>query len=175
MLILASIEKPIRHHPHAPVTKLNTANLNGTKILIAPNKDFCGSRNEETLVLILVLNRLSSELQRNSIRATYGNFSSFREKINFKWKIIFLTGKPTTANDRDKISEESSLYGDILVTNVEDRYYSPVTLKMLIGFEFISDWFRNCGGIRYLVKTDDDVYLLLPKLEQIINAVITFY
>ena len=130
--------------------------------------------NGETLAVILVLNRLSGEIHRTSIRSTYGNFSSFKEKVNFKWKILFLTGKPGSDKDREKIFEESRIYGDILVTNVEDQYYSPTTLKLLIGFEFISNWFRNCKDIRFLVKTDDDVYLRLPKLERIINGVAIF-
>ena len=135
-------------------------------MLIAPNTKFCRRINGETFALILVLNRLSGYVHRTSIRSTYGDFSSFEEKSDFKWKIIFLTGKPGSYQDRDKIFEESRLYGDILVTNVEDQYYSPTSLKLLIGFEFFANLFKKCGAISYLVKTDDDIYLRLPKLEQ---------
>ena len=53
----------------------------------------------------------------------------------------------------------------MLVTNLVDNYITVPTLKLLIAFEYIS---QECLNVKYLVKTDDDIYLHIPKLERAI-------
>ena len=166
----ASLQKltKLQHHPKAPISELSK--IDNNKILIPPHSEICRNENKEKgkkCSIILVLNRFFGFVQRASIRSTYANSSSFKENVKFKWKVLFLTGKPTNDQERESILEESRLFGDILVTNIPEEYFSPTVLKLLIGFEFIA---KNCPDLDYLVKTDDDVYLHLPNLEKAIEG-----
>ena len=52
-----------------------------------------------------------------------------------------------------------------LVVNINEGY-SNLTLKMMVAFKFV---FCFCPNAAYLVKSDDDNYLLMEKLENAIT------
>ena len=154
-----------KYHPKAPVSELSKI---ANKIFLKPDFSFCKAQGSgQNVSLVLVLNRLSSILNRASIRSTFGNVSSFGEKLNFNWKTIFLTGKPSTKESETLLLEESRMFRDILAVNLPDEYNNIPILKQLICFQFLT---QNCPNINYLVKVDDDVYIRLPKLERAIEG-----
>ena len=154
-----------KYHPRAPIYELS--GLPEPKILIEPDIKICQIANIKNVVLVIILNRLSSVMHRYSIRSTYINTTSFVKNVNFNWTFIFLTGRAVKEEEFKLILEESRNYSDILMTNIEERYLTPTTLKMFIAYEFL---FKKCSNIRYVVKTDDDVYLQLPQLETAIEG-----
>ena len=52
------------------------------------------------------------------------------------------------------------MHHDILHLNIADSYDS-LTLKELSGNAWI---LKNCPNVSYLISTDDDIYVNLPKL-----------
>ena len=154
-----------KYHPKAPISELSKIANN---IFLQPDFSFCKAQGSgQNVSLVLVLNRLSSILNRASIRSTFGNVSSFGEKLNFNWKTIFLTGKPSTKESETLLLEESRMFRDILAVNIPDEYNNIPILKQLICFRFLT---QNCPSVNYLVKVDDDVYIRLPKLERAIEG-----
>ena len=156
-----SVYKPSRHHPNVPFTELS---LLQQKIIMAPN---CNLSNAENTVILIVLNRMSKFLQRQFIRTTYGNLSSFQNQVKWNWKIIFIIGKPVTRDEELFIQDEFTIFGDLLVTNVAEYYKTVPTKKLLIAFDYLD---KKCPKVKYLVKTDDDVYIHIPKLENAIEG-----
>lgn len=62
---------------------------------------------------------------------------------------------------KDKIDEESKLYGDIIQENFIDNYQNS-TIKIGMMLKWISN---NCiHNVKYIMKLDDDVYVNVHKL-----------
>ena len=73
-------------------------------------------------------------------------------------------GRPDTKELERNIYRENSQFQDIIVLNASEGYYYT-TAKMMIAIMVIS---KFCPDTKYVIKTDDDVYLRLAKLEQVV-------
>ena len=94
---------------------------------------------------------------RNFIRTTWGNPSVFK---HLRHKVIFVTGKPQVKSEWGIIRNETRYYGDMLVGDFLDTYQN-LSLKALVSLKWVSD---NCKHVRYVLKTDDDVFVDIFKL-----------
>ncbi|XP_075258643.1 beta-1,3-galactosyltransferase 5-like [Convolutriloba macropyga] len=150
-------------HPHAPIYSMEKEGKN----LILPlsyNATFCKT-SKENLRLIFVLSRTSSFKNRQTIRSTYAQFDSYNQSsILDNWTLFFIVGKPTNQKSYSRIENESRQFGDVIVANVIEDYYNA-TYKVLIGLKVASCFCPNAG---YVIKADDDVYIRLRKLDQVI-------
>ncbi|CAB3237369.1 unnamed protein product [Arctia plantaginis] len=81
-----------------------------------------------------------------------------------EYKVVFLLGLPSNNNDttiQNKILEESEKYGDIIQEGFIDSY-NNLTLKSIMMLKWITN---NCNdSVRYILKTDDDMYINVPNL-----------
>ena len=65
-----------------------------------------------------------------------------------------------------QVSNESHEYGDIVQEDFIDTY-ANLTVKTLM----LLKWFtENCADTQYVMKTDDDMYINLVKLLQLVMA-----
>ncbi|CAG9794268.1 unnamed protein product [Diatraea saccharalis] len=84
------------------------------------------------------------------------------------FKLVFLLGLPSQ-NDSDvqnKIDEEVEKYGDIIQEGFIDSY-NNLTLKSIMMLKWITN---KCNdSVRYILKTDDDMYINVPNLILILN------
>ena len=141
--------------------------------LILPNSattSIC-DRHTENLHVLVILTQPHLFKIRNAIRDTYANFpftdaNERMEKGN--WTRMFLTGKPKNSHQYDLLEEENNQFGDVVIANSPDGYYSFPTLKMLIALKFAACY---CPNASYFVKTDDDTYLNIGYLYQHIRQV----
>lgn len=82
------------------------------------------------------------------------------------YKVVFLLGLPSQDNDteiQDKIEEEVEKYGDIIQEGFIDSY-NNLTLKSIMMLKWVTN---NCKeSVRYILKTDDDMYVNVPNLIQ---------
>ncbi|KAJ0170127.1 hypothetical protein K1T71_014055 [Dendrolimus kikuchii] len=80
------------------------------------------------------------------------------------FKLVFLLGLPGGENFTDiqgKIKEEADKYGDVLQEGFIDSY-NNLTLKSIMMLKWITN---NCSkNVRYILKTDDDMYINVPSL-----------
>ena len=114
--------------------------------------------------------------RRESIRKTWGNCqdesikSELQElaqsQINGRRSsneyngcgIVFFMGKTYEKKWDKKVIAESERYGDIIIGDIRESYWN-ITFKLLMGLK----WAANQKP-QYLLKTDDDVYVHIPKL-----------
>ena len=112
-------------------------------------------------ILILVTSHIKLHKRRESIRASWGNQTRFvnysRKYNNASYKVYFITG--FLENDFHEAQIESTIYHDLLITNrTED--YRDLSRRFMLGFL----WALEHCTFNYVMKTDDDVFVNVPKL-----------
>ena len=87
-----------------------------------------------------------------------------RQVIRQSWArdrpVRFLLGQPTNASYQSQIDQEAAEFGDIVQGNFIDSYRN-LTYKSIMGLMY----FDGMCNANYLLKTDDDVYIQMDKLE----------
>ncbi|KAI5631781.1 galactosyltransferase domain-containing protein [Phthorimaea operculella] len=124
-----------------------------------PHPERCPSLGAGIQLLILVTTAPSHGAARDAIRLTWGSFA-LRKDI----AIVFVIGQPPDAF-RDKLEAEDEMYGDIVMGNFVDSY-SNLTLKTISMLEWTDTY---CPRARSVLKTDDDMFINVPKLLQFRN------
>lgn len=130
--------------------------------LLIPNEDACGGPGAPPFLLILVSTAPENLNQRNAIRASWGGQ---REARGLRVQTLFLLGEPagrhpTWGSHENDLERESVARGDILQAAFQDSYRN-LTLKTLSGLSWAD---KHCPRARYILKTDDDVFVNVPEL-----------
>ncbi|XP_054425179.1 beta-1,3-galactosyltransferase 4 [Pteronotus mesoamericanus] len=130
--------------------------------LLIPNKDACRGPGSPPFLLILVCTAPENLNQRNAIRASWGGQ---REARGLRVQTLFLLGEPSRGHPswgshENHLEQESSAQGDILQAAFQDSYRN-LTLKTLSGLNWAN---KHCPMARYVLKTDDDVFVNVPEL-----------
>ena len=74
--------------------------------------------------------------------------------------LLFLIGAVNSTNIQDKLDLENKVHRDVVQGNFQDAYRN-LTYKHVMGLK----WFLySCPEARYLLKTDDDVFVNTPRL-----------
>lgn len=94
---------------------------------------------------------------RLAIRQTWGNYANRRDI-----SIAYLLGQSGNSTIEDKLDNENDLYGDLIRGNFMDSY-NNLTLKTISMLEWLD---RNCNNPlpKFILKTDDDMFINVPKL-----------
>lgn len=104
-------------------------------------------------VLILIHSAPLNWHKRNVIRYTWGQQDS-------RARIFFLLGAVNTTQLQHRLRQENDMFQDIIQGNFIDAYRN-MTYKHIMALK----WFTyNCPKLKYLVKTDDDVFVNTPAL-----------
>ena len=99
---------------------------------------------------------------RSAIRQTWANISELPRNV----KVVFIIGQSDSATRQFKIQEESNKYGDIVQESFVDTYQN-LTIKSLM----LLKWFeQNCHQTQYVMKSDDDMYINLQKLNDLVKT-----
>ncbi|KAL4838019.1 hypothetical protein H8958_018306 [Nasalis larvatus] len=130
--------------------------------LLIPNQEACGGPGAPPFLLILVCTAPENLNQRNAIRASWGGL---REARGLRVQTLFLLGEPNAqhpvwGSQGNDLASESAAQGDILQAAFQDSYRN-LTLKTLSGLNWAE---KHCPMARYVLKTDDDVYVNVPEL-----------
>ncbi|KAJ8319510.1 hypothetical protein KUTeg_004601 [Tegillarca granosa] len=122
-------------------------------------------------LIILIPSIPNNKEVRNAIRTTWGSIAKGgvwpRKSLNVKIKLAFLLGmsEPENLTLTKLINQESTTYGDLTEGNFTDSYYN-LTLKVLLGLKWVTLF---CNNANFLVKADEDTFVNLPKLIEILN------
>ena len=112
-------------------------------------------------LLVIVCSALQNFEARYSIRNSWG-----QGQQSHNIKVVFLVGQRNNETLQEKLNSESEQYGDIIQESFIDSY-ANLTVKSLM----LLKWFRhNCNDTQYVLKSDDDMYINLPKLYEIVQA-----
>jgi hypothetical protein len=72
----------------------------------------------------------------------------------------FLVGGVSDEKVRSALYSESELHGDIIQSHVFDSY-DNLTLKTVSALEWIDTY---CYQVKFILKTDDDMFINVPRL-----------
>ncbi|XP_075247098.1 beta-1,3-galactosyltransferase 4-like [Convolutriloba macropyga] len=150
-------------HRDAPLWKLPSQTISpiSSKMSVCQN-------NYASFNILLVLSYPGNYLVRKFVRSTYGNLSDAVNRhptLRGNWKVFFLIGRPEDDDTIQSVIVENKVHNDVLVVNLTENY-ETLTLKMIMAYNFIT---CNCPNINYLVKTDDDYYIRIPKLDSLVD------
>ncbi|XP_028396342.1 beta-1,3-galactosyltransferase 1-like [Dendronephthya gigantea] len=118
---------------------------------------------DNLFILVLINSAAGSEShfqKRMAIRKTWGKPIIGHKK----WKIAFFLGKTNKRLTDEKRLMEAKQYGDIIIGDFPDTYRN-ITQKLMMAFKWTSKI-----NYKYLLKTDDDVYVNIPLLITWING-----
>ena len=137
-----------------------TKDSNTPNIKLVNSKDV-GAMNVQ--VIILVTSHIGHRNRRDSMRTNWGDSSKFakhlKQNYNEKatYKIYFMTGY--LQSEIEKAKNESTLHKDMLITNRTEDYWD-FSRRVMFGFLWSLE---NCK-YEYLFKADDDVFVNIPNL-----------
>ncbi|XP_011556053.3 beta-1,3-galactosyltransferase 5 [Plutella xylostella] len=128
-----------------------------------PHAECCPARGAALRLLVLVTSAPGHAAAREAVRLSWGH-AALRRDIGF----AFVLGSLHTRDEAkaDAIRAEDELYGDIIIGNSRDSY-SNLTLKTLSMLEWVHTY---CPKVPRLLKTDDDMFINIPRLLKFIDA-----
>lgn len=129
---------------------------------------------KDTFVVILVHSHHFNTMQRSAIRNTWGSTAALGG--NGSWpnvamsraqslRLVFVLGTHANPALNDIARREASRFDDVVQGNFQDSYRN-MTLKSLLGLKFVSE---HCSTAKYLLKSDDDMFINLPYLLKILT------
>ncbi|XP_068140863.1 uncharacterized protein [Drosophila tropicalis] len=115
----------------------------------------CPQEGEFTKLLVLITSAQSHAEARMSIRQTWGHYGTRRDI-----GMAFVLGRGTNDTINKALTQENYMYGDLIRGSFIDSY-NNLTLKTLSSLEWAD---RHCSRAKYILKTDDDMFINVPKL-----------
>ena len=113
-------------------------------------------------LIILVQSRISHFSQRMIIRNTWGRSPSSDKK---KWKTFFLVARSKYEQDSMLLNREFDEFEDIIIGDTYEDFYT-LSLKLYMGFQ----WSIMHCKYKYILKTDDDVFVNIRQLFTFLHA-----
>ena len=87
----------------------------------------------------------------------YTNAMNISNVKDLKWILVFVLGKAGGQEDERNI-EEAKKHNDMIIGEISDNYLNNI-LKFYMG-----QLWASMLGAKYTLKTDDDVYIRIPKI-----------
>ena len=112
-------------------------------------------------LVIIVIGAANNFVRRRAIRLTWANQNRLQTMSNV---ILFMVAVRDTEIQK-KLETESERYHDILQPNFLDSY-DTLPLKSISILKWIMQY---CKSSRFVLKTDDDVYVNIPILLQLLQ------
>ena len=132
---------------------------------IIQNQDVCNTSLAEKSQIDLIVFIFSVHdhfKERDVIRQTWlsvsnGNTGNIRH--------VFLLGYVNNGSMSKKVEEENDVHHDIIKESFVDTYHN-LTYKTIMGFKWVTHF---CSSARFVMKTDDDMYVNLPAIVEALN------
>ena len=160
IVFLILLIKRIRDHSTQPLDRIDLRKFPSDYDIISPVAEPRGYSEQSLFFLVIVSTSPNNADRRTMIRQTWGNLDRNRLPGDYHWKVVFMMGKAEAEETNKAIMSEYQRYGDLIIGNYIDKYKAILT-KVLMAFRWASQ--IRCS---YILKTDDDVYVDVPKLAQ---------
>lgn len=118
--------------------------------------------NEHVKLLILVTSHVASSQRRENIRMTWGK-RRYTHTDNI-FRTFFVVGRVENENVMKALEKEASIHQDIVFEDVVETFYN-LPYKVEAAFEWA---YKHCS-FDYLIKGDDDVFINLFQVFELIN------
>ncbi|XP_035707484.1 lactosylceramide 1,3-N-acetyl-beta-D-glucosaminyltransferase isoform X2 [Folsomia candida] len=130
------------------------------------NEDLCERRKKNLTLLILVTSAIDNFQHRSNVRLTWGHYGQ-RDDVQFAFVVGDALLSQFNESMRHALAEEIDLYQDFIIGSFADTY-RRLTLKTLHMLDWASTY---CMKARYFLKTDDDMFLNIPKILDFIETI----
>ena len=88
----------------------------------------------------------------------YANAMNNTKLKDLNWILVFVLGKAGVEVEDKRNIEEAKLHNDMIIGDISDNYLNNI-LKFYMG-----QLWASLLGTKYTLKTDDDVYVRIPKI-----------
>ena len=119
------------------------------------NVELCPDLGKNMQLLVAVTSAPNHKEARMAIRQTWGHYR-LRSDLN----IAFLIGSTNDKQVSEDLQVENKLYGDMICAQFVDSY-NNLTLKTISMLEWVDNY---CNHVSFILKTDDDMFINIPKL-----------
>ncbi|KAL3864848.1 hypothetical protein ACJMK2_006498 [Sinanodonta woodiana] len=117
---------------------------------------------QEIDLIIFIFTTHQRQKERDAIRKTWLNYSN-KNTANIRY--LFLLGEVPDRNLRKLVEIESAIHTDILKGDFVDTYQN-LTYKTMMAFQLA---ITKCSHAKFLLKTDDDMWVNIPGLLKILQ------
>ena len=121
------------------------------------------SQTESLLLYIIIISAPHNTIHREAIRETWGEQVSKYNSIKYAFAI---GNKNVSHSDMGLVYNEKEKYGDIWILDGVEEVYSCLSRKVLKALT----WGDKYTDARYYMKTDDDSYVVVDRLYQLLTV-----
>ena len=120
---------------------------------------------EDEFNTLIVIPSITTQVQyhyRKAIRSTW------KKTLPSSMKLLFFIGKSGLNNqDQNALKLEASQNDDMVLLDIKEDY-DQLSRKMVFIYKYIDDNLHLFKGVKWVFKTDTDVWLNGPKLESLL-------
>ncbi|XP_041478765.1 beta-1,3-galactosyltransferase 1-like [Lytechinus variegatus] len=120
--------------------------------LVLNEPDACRTADGSVFLLVCVFTIHSNFEKRKAIRETWASQKVVQGKETVT---VFMLGKTTNEYHQRLVELESKKHGDLIMEDFVDSYHN-LTLKTIMTTKWSSQY---CGDVKYVMKTDDDMFV----------------
>ncbi|KAL6437914.1 hypothetical protein ACFW04_004314 [Cataglyphis niger] len=125
-----------------------------------PIPERCPNFGKEMELVVIVMSAPTHLEARTAIRQTWGHFGQRRDM-----SVLFMLGTTLDPKVEAILRKEQNMYSDVIRGRFLDSY-SNLTLKTISTLEWVDTY---CSKVKYLLKTDDDMFINVPRLLAFVN------
>ncbi|XP_012521840.1 beta-1,3-galactosyltransferase 5 [Monomorium pharaonis] len=115
----------------------------------------CPHLGKDMDLVVIVMSAPTHLEARTAIRQTWGHFGQRRDI-----SILFMLGATRDPRVEAILHKEQNMYNDVIRGRFLDSY-ANLTLKTISTLEWVDAY---CPKVKYLLKTDDDMFINVPRL-----------
>ncbi|KAL3224949.1 hypothetical protein MRX96_049403 [Rhipicephalus microplus] len=131
--------------------------------LLVPNDSLLASPRAPCprFLLVVVCSAVANGAARRALRDTW-----LRDAASPAVRAFFLLGRTANASLQEQVRAESEAFGDIIQADFMDTY-NNLTVKSVVLLKWVD---KNCPRSRYVLKTDDDMYVNVQNLVNLLRT-----
>ncbi|XP_053391641.1 beta-1,3-galactosyltransferase 1-like [Mercenaria mercenaria] len=128
------------------------------------NKSICkNDAPDKTIDILILISTVSDHFEtRQTLRSTWLNYT---RKNTANVRYVFLLGDRSDYGAQMSDIKENAKYKDIIKGSFIDTYRN-LTYKTILGLKWAVSF---CSTAKFVLKTDDDVYVNIPNILKLIN------
>ncbi|XP_014469067.1 PREDICTED: beta-1,3-galactosyltransferase 5-like [Dinoponera quadriceps] len=125
-----------------------------------PIPERCPRLGKDMDLVVIVMSAPTHLDARTAIRQTWGHFGQRSDM-----SVLFMLGTSSDRKVETILRKEQNMYNDMIRGRFLDSY-SNLTLKTISTLEWVDSY---CSKVKYLLKTDDDMFINVPRLLAFVN------